>query len=42
MSLLGSVANPAVNGPAVHKFGLRVVDATGAEQQATLAIYLTE
>lgn len=42
MSLLGSVANPAVNGPAVHKFGLRVVDATGAEQQATLAVYLTE
>lgn len=42
MSLLGSVANPATNGPAVHKFGLRVVDTTGAEQQATLAIYLTK
>ncbi len=42
MSLLGGVADPANNGPAVHKFGLKMVDATGKSQEATLAIYLTE
>lgn len=42
MSLLGSVADPANNGPAVHKFGLKMVDASGAVKEATLAVYLTE
>lgn len=42
MSLLGSVADPATNGPAVHKFGLKMVDASGAVKEATLAVYLTE
>ena len=42
MELLGSVADPATNGPAEHKFGLKVVDAAGAEKEATLSIYLTE
>lgn len=42
MSLLGGVADPATNGPAVHKFGLKMVDAAGAVKEATLSIYLTE
>lgn len=42
MELLGGVADPATNGPAVHEFGLKVVDASGAEKEATLSIYLTE
>lgn len=42
MELLGGVADPAANGPAVHKFGLKMVDASGAVKEATLSIYLTE
>lgn len=42
MSLLGSVADPANNGPAVHEFVLKMVDASGAVKEATLAVYLTE
>ena len=42
MELLGGVADPAGNGPAVHKFGLKMVDAAGAVKEATLSIYLTE
>lgn len=42
MELLAGVADPAGNGPAVHKFGLKMVDASGAVKEATLSIYLTE
>lgn len=42
MTLLGSVADPATNGAAVHKFGLKVVDKDGKVKEATLAINLTE
>lgn len=42
MGLLGSVADPATNGAAVHKFGLKMVDKAGKVKEATLAILLTE
>ncbi len=42
MGLLGSVADPATNGAAVHKFGLKMVDKAGKVKEATLAIKLTE
>lgn len=42
MTLLGSVADPATNGAAVHKFGLKVVDKDGKIKEATLAINLTK
>ena len=40
MTLLGSVADPANNGAAVHKFGLKMVGKDGKVKEATLAIYL--
>lgn len=42
MTLLGSVADPASNGAAEHKFGLKVVDKEGKVREATLTIYLTK
>ena len=42
MTLLGTAANPSVNGAAVHKFGLKMVDSQGNEKEVTLAINLSE
>lgn len=42
MSMLAMVANPSVNGAAVHKFGLKMVDSQGNVKEATLAINLSE
>lgn len=42
MSMLAMVANPSVNGAAVHKFGLKMVDSKGNVKEATLAINLSE